>query len=484
MTRRLRGRIIVSMIRTSILYLWFLAASPVASSAQSHIVALTHVTLIDGTGAPPRSDLTLIIRGNRISTIGLVGQVEIPIGARVIDGQGGYLVPGLWDMHVHLQDLSRDIPLLIANGITGVRDMGSTKDGFKREKALRRSIARGATLGPRMVLSGPMLNGPRSHQAPHDIAAATEPEARRGVEWLKAHGADFVKVHSAPSREVFLAIIDEGRKAGLPVVGHVPYAVTAWEAVAAGEHSIEHMMEEHIAVSSEEAAIRVPIVEVWRSGRGDPFIALMRAEARARTNYSRRKADSLYRLMIERHTWQSPSLTGGLWNWLLLKKDSPVLQDPRLRYLPRGVTLESDLASLGSADSVVALFERLYRSQLTLTGEMHRAGIPMLAGTDLALVGFTLHEEMAQFVMAGLTPMEALQTATRNPARFLNTIDSLGTVETGKLADLVLLEENPLESIENTRRISAVVVNGRYLDRAALNRLLAGVERPPHNPQR
>ncbi len=203
----------------------------------------THVTVIDVTGMPSKSDMTVIVAGNRIEAIGKTGKVKTPKDAQIIDATGKYLIPGLWDMHVHtLSNERREtfFPLFIANGVTGVRDMG-TSTPLEQVNQFRREIADGTRLGPRIVTAGPIVDGPKPVNPTISIGVANEIEARRAVRLLKQQGADFIKVYSTLPREAYFAIVDEAKKQGLAFAGHVPLSVTAAEASNAGQKSMEHM---------------------------------------------------------------------------------------------------------------------------------------------------------------------------------------------------------------------------------------------------
>jgi imidazolonepropionase-like amidohydrolase len=356
------------------------------------------------------------------------------------------------------------LPLFIANGITGVRDMGGELDVLLE---WRKEIAAGRLLGPRMVISGPMLDGPQP-RFPSSIAVANSEDGRRAVDDLKRRGADFIKLQSLIPRDAVFAIAEEAHKQHIPFVGHVPDAVRASEASNAGQKSFEHL---------------IGIFE-GSSPLEDEFLKGPKGPGKFLSSYDPARAAKLFALLAKNQTWQCPTLVWERGGNLIEETD--FAHDPRAKYVPAywkevtwkrftdQVTREFNTDDLGTRRRFVA-------KELDVVNEMHRAGVPFLAGTDTppgvyVFPGFSLHEELQRFVAAGLTPMEALQTATLNPAKFLGMDDRLGTVETGKLADLVLLDANPLDDIRNTQKIAAVIVNGRYLSRSELDKLLAGVE--------
>jgi imidazolonepropionase-like amidohydrolase len=407
-------------------------------AAQSHLLALTHVNIIDMTGAKPKLDMTLIIVGNRIAAIGKTGKVRVPKDARVINATSKYLIPGLWDMHVHLGDEDFDknfhLRLFIANGITGIRIM----EGAPEYHLWRKEAESGSLLAPRMAIASRVIGF-------GDLSNISEAQAREEIRKAKQADADFIKVHDNLSRASYFALINEAKLLALPVAGHTPISITAVEASQAGQKSIEHLT--GLALAEADGAI----AEKW------------------------------FAVFKKNQTWQCPTLIMRH-NYASLN-DSSFASDPRLKYVKpswkgRWSRMTKE-AETWSADEARKRKETI-RKEVAIVGEMRRAGVGILAGTDDAnpyvFPGFSLHDELALLVQAGLTPMEALQTATYNPAKFLGLLSSLGTIERGKFADLVLLEANPFENISNTKKITAVITNGHYLDRESLDKILADVE--------
>jgi hypothetical protein len=317
-----------------------------------------------------------------------------------------------------------------------------------------------------MVISGPMLDGPKP-RFPSSIAIATPDDGRRAVDELKRRGADFIKLQSLIPREAVFAIADEAGKQGISFVGHVPDSVRASEASNAGQKSFEHL---------------IGIFE-GSSPLEDQFLKGPKTEGQFLSTYDPARAAALFALLAKNHTWQCPTLVWERGGNLIDQAD--FIHDTRAQYAPaywKEVTwkrfTEEIIHDFNSDD--LATRKRFVEKELEVVNAMHRAGIRFLAGTDTppgvyVLPGFSLHEELQRFVAAGFTPLEALQTATLNPATFLGMDDRLGTIEKGKLADLVLLDANPLDDIRNTQKIAAVIVNGRYLSRHDLDKMLAGV---------
>jgi len=467
----------------SLLLLWPLGCLCASAPARpGDAIALTHVTVIDGTGAAARPDMTVLIGSGRINALGASQQIAVPAGARVIDGRGKFLIPGLWDMHVHLavpqanKEINKRLylPLLIANGVTGVRDMYSDMPTLN---AWRAEIAAGSLLGPRIVGTSDILDGPGTRSY---TVVRNQADARAAVAKVKAAGSDFVKVYSVLPRAGYFAIVAESKRQGLPFAGHVPLTVTVPEASDAGQSSIEHMTGMLLAVSSDEDALR----KNFAMAGADIFAArnaFERMELQSIDSYSAAKAEQLFARLVGNQTWHCPTLV--VLRSMAFMHDRDFSNDPRLKYMTSAARQRWNAQGdpdLDVSAQASAVDRALYPKRLGLVGAMQRAGVGILAGTDMTnpyvFPGFSLHDELALLVEAGLTPLQALQTATANPARYLGKTSELGTIGVGKLADLVLLDADPLVDIHNTQRIGAVVVAGRLLDRAQLNSMLQTVE--------
>jgi imidazolonepropionase-like amidohydrolase len=421
-------------------------------------VAFTGVTVIDGTDSIPRRDQTVIVRGNRIASVSARRATRVPSGARVIDGRGKFLVPGFWDMHVHtaITGGREMLALYIANGVTGVRDMAgewATLAGWRKE------IAAGALVGPRMVLSGPYLEG-GDVPIPHVLARNAE-EARMGVDALVALGADFIKVHSQLNAEAYFAIARRARERGIAFGGHVPRVVGAAAASDSGQKSIEHLLGIPADCTVADSVALLPRFTVQA--------ALGRC--------SSEDLAPLYAKLVRNGTWVTPTFTAqyevAMWPKRALPGDSVAhyLPEAVRKYVAQIFPMPDSIPP--NADSVgLAMLEKRMRQVAT----MHGAGVRILTGTDAPLrnspPGFGLHEELVLLARGGMTPFEVLRAATLEPAHYLGMLESAGTVAPGKLADLVLLDANPLADIRNTSRISAVVANGRLFAGSDREKLL------------
>lgn len=417
--------------------LTLLAAGLLAAVGQirGQTITIDNVTIVDVTNGRLQPQKTIVIDGNRITRID--NSSAATHAAATLDGTGMFVIPGLWDMHLHsyfTNDTARFhstsevmFPLLIVNGITGVRDLGSNLDAIL---AARDSVAAHHLIGPRMLVSGPMLDGPTTRYAAA-IKVATPEEARAAVRMLKDRGVDMIKTQSLIPKDAYFAIADEVTRIGIPFEGHVPNAITGMEALNAHQRSFEHL----IGV--------------------------------------RDTANTLIAELARNHVWQCPTVINSVGT------PADFASDPGLPFWLRQPVegwRRAAVTQAGATDSTAHAAEERATRRLALIKRMYDAKIPFLAGTDAPqgydlVPGASLHRELQLFVRAGLTPLQALQTATLNPAMFFGKTADWGTVAAGKTADLVVLTRNPLVDIANTRAIAAVVADGRYYSPRELDRL-------------
>ncbi len=451
----------------------------IASVGFAQTFVFEHATVIDATGAPPKKDFSVAVRDGRI--VSIKPQGDAALGAVVIDATGKFLIPGLWDMHMHITAPEIAFPLLVANGITGVREMysGAALSTIREWRLLPDA--------PRLFapgfIDGPLMTG----NLPDAAAVANAGQARAAVRALQADGADFLKVYNSVPRDAFLALMDEARAAGIAVAGHVPEEVSPQEASRAGMRSEEHLNNILLNASRDELRLRAERVAMMYDPNltGAQRLRLLAWPMLAGLvdTYDDKKAAALFQVFVKNRTWQTPTL--AILNGFVHELDDDFVNDPRRRFLPKVWTDNWDPRAIYYLrDQTPAEYEVLHqRMRMLLTryrklvGDMHRAGVELLAGTDTnplnpVLPGWGLHEELALLQESGLTNMEALQTATRNPARYFGISDETGTVEEGKSADLILLDADPLEDIRNTQKISGVVMRGHYYSRADLDALL------------
>ena len=436
---------------------------------QSRRLFIEHVVVVDVNAGRVLPDITVEISDRTIAAMG--HDLRVPTrGATVVDGRGKYLIPGLWDMHVHLSfpegAAKVFLPMMVANGVLGARDMHSFLPVIL---AIKRDVASGAQIGPRLFVAGTAIDGPNSY-LPGARIVHTPEEAKTAVRELKVAGVDFIKVYSSLPRDLYLAVANEAKSEGIPFVGHVPYPVTAAEASDAGQRSLEHLTEVDVGTSSEEGAIKAEELAAMNEKHGyipDPD--------RLRSTFDSAKANALFARFKRNDTWQVPTLT-VFYEEREIAEPGLQAQDSLIAYMPELLRNYWRSLPVSIATKMVAL----YGVHSDLVGRLNRVGVPLLAGSDspnpFVYPGFGIHDELALLVRAGLTPAQALRTATINPARFLGLSDSLGTVAVGKVADLVLLDGNPLTDIANTKRIRAVVQGGKLFNRDALDAMLASAK--------
>ncbi len=436
-----------------------------APEAHAQTLAITHVTLIDVSTGATIPDSTVFVAGNRIVSVTHAGAAN-PKAALVVNARGKYLIPGLWDMHTHVyfDNTAADgtdliLPLFLANGVTGIRDMGSKLDAVLHA---RDAIAAHQMFGPRMVVSGPMLDGPKSpYEA--EIPITTPESGRKAVDMLKGRGVDFIKVQSYVPHDAYFAIADEAKKDGIDFEGHVPDAIRASEAIASGQRTFEHLIGIFEASSPDE--------DTYLTGKKSPGAFL--------ATYDPAREADIIALIAKNHLWQCPTLYWERGQWLVDAID--YTKDPDIAYAAHSwVTRQWPASQKSIVKSLdrdpLAIREKFVTHELEIVHKLQAANVPFLAGTDTAagvdvIPGISLHLELQRFVSAGFTPLEALQTATLNPAKFYGRLNDFGSIEPGRIADLVLLRANPLDNIANTRTIAGVVHDGLYLSEQDLDQL-------------
>ena len=437
------------------------------------------VTVIDATGKPAQPGMTVVIERDQIVAISPCTKVRAPAGSQIVDGRGKFLIPGLWDMHVHgFKDKTWMYPLHLANGVVGVREMWGPEDA----SAWRMQHAKYDKPSPNVYLASPIIDGPNPTW-PGSVAVADAAQARAAVDRYQANGADFIKVYDGVPRDAYFAIVDEAHKLGISFVGHVPDAIRVEEASDAGQKSIEHLTGVAVGASSEEETL---FALKWAQ-TGD----FLRRDLRADATYDESKAAALFARFIKNGTWQCPTLVVN--RSYEHFDDGIFMHKEWLRYIPSDTRdlwkkMGDDTGKQRNAQ-YWSDAHRQFPEELKLVGRMYRAGVAILAGTDTynpyVFPGFSLHEELSLLVEAGLPPMAALQPATIGPARFMGQAERRGTVEVGKVADLVLLDRDPLADIHNTTSIRAVILGGKWMPRASLDAMLAEAEataaKPPSN---
>ena len=434
------------------------------TAASPGSIALTHVTVIDASSGGTHPDMAIVIQGTHIVTVAPMTTVAIPPGAEVHDESGGFAVPGLWDMHVHLSQVGAGaFPLLVMNGITGVRDMGSDLEEVRRWQRARsegQAVPRIVTPGPKLDDGSTVMRWLSSLIRPDTRVVSSPANARDTVDELKREGVDFIKVHNIHSPAVYRAITDECRRQNLTFAGHIPFEAGPVGAARAGQRTIEHGR--GMLFCSHETWVRI---------RSDAASAHLAEYCAPETIQSQ-----IFPALRRAGSWFTPTLT----SW----RGNSRVGDPALsRWLATLPGIEHVTPALKlhwekMAGSPPSALERELESRFgALALAADQAGVPLLAGTDLGdpyvVPGFALHDELQLMVAAGVSPLHALRSATIEPARELGLAGELGSIGPGKAADLVILDANPLSDIRNTRRIRAVVLNGRWFDANGLAHLSA-----------
>ena len=437
-----------------------------ACAVRQTSVAIRNVTVIPMTGAAPSPNQTVLVRDGRIAEMGSAGAVPMPVDAVVVDGTGKFLIPGLFEMHAHTSKTRASaLGLYVVHGVTTLRDQGSEHAEVLR---WRQEIRSGARIGPRMLIAGPYLESlrniermrrdpPEERVEPFErarIPIGSPNDARRVIDSLSRLELDHFKVRTVQDRETYFALAKAAHAHGKRLVGHVVTASPA-DLLEAGQDGIEHGFpisldslprDERMALWRQLAARDVGVV---------PTIVVATESVFRPLDYFR-----------------------------ALVSDTTPPAHPLRPYLSRFMILDWREQVEEATPQRRQYFERAWPIALEHLREMREAGVRVMAGSDVAVLnifpGASLHEELRLFVdSVGMTPLEALESATRRPAEWLHLADSVGTIEPGKVADLVLLDANPLDDITNTRRIAAVVLRGRLFQRQDLDALLRATAAMP-----
>ena len=456
-----------------------LALLPLPASARDRADLLIRgTTIVDVASGRLIPDQAVAANDGTIVAVGRDAEIAAAWTAdRIVDGGDRFLIPGLWDMHVHfgggpalIDENKALLPLYVAHGITTIRD--ASGDLPTEVLAWRGEIASGKLFGPTLLSSGPKIEGIKPVWK-GTIETGTEADVDAAVARLKTLGVDFVKITDSTLKpELFLYAVRKARAAGLRVSGHIPMALTVGQALDAGISSIEHIDYAYKAGVKDEAAIAAD----FAAGRIDRAEANRRIEA----GFDRDVAMAAYRKLAARGVFVTPTLNGSRIIAYLDRDDHG--RDDYLKLIGPGLraTYAWRVERAAKADAAaIAKRHAAFEREAAVLPMLQAAGVTIMAGTDAGFLnsfnypGIALHEELALFVEKGLTSAQALASATRAGPAWFGKLDRYGSIETGKAADLVLLDRNPLEDIGATRAIHAVVLRGSVYDRAALDKLLA-----------
>ncbi|MCX2948289.1 amidohydrolase family protein [Lentzea sp. NEAU-D7] len=439
-------------------------------SASTSVTALRGGTLIDSSGV--RSNATIVLADNRVLAVGSC-DLPLPRGSAVLDLNGKFVIPGLWDMHVHGAFLDRiTLPLCLVNGVTGIREMW----GFPPIYELRERIERGEVLGPRLVVGSTIIDGPHS-TLPGALIVSTPDEGRQAVRDAKAQGADFVKVYSYLDRATLAAIADECSRQAVTFAGHCSNHVPLGDASDLGQRTFEHMYGLPLATSTRETQLRQAIAGLPLDP-ADPFAwfkQVLEFERQATLSHSRTKALQLAKRLRRNNSALCPTMVA------MRVYSSPAdrfANDPRMKYMPafyRDLWRDGLTRWVPVTPREIRQQAEFFRRRQEMVAEMHSHGVEVLLGTDAgnpySFSGFSVHDELELLVDAGLSPKAALKAGTRG-----------AVLKPGEEANLVVLDGDPLADIRNTQRIHTVLTRGRVLGPDVRRQVLAEVEKAAQEP--
>lgn len=446
----------------------------------SYDILITHAEVIDVESGEILTDHMIGIKDGKIAlmTDDYSGNYKAD---EMIEADGQYVIPGLWDMHIHfrggeelIEENKNLIPLFTANGITGVREAGGdmTSTIFK----WREAIEQGQMVGPHIFTSGPKLDGPGGTWA-GSIPVNTQEEAVKAVDSLINMNVDFIKLYdSRISRDAYIWILEEAKRRGIKTSGHMPFSVMLNEAVEAGLGSVEHLYYVLKGTSEEEEAVTADVI----SGQANFWGSMDRLMATT----TEANETATFKLLKDNDTYVTPTLFIG--NTLTYLKQVDHSNDEYLHYVGDGIidTYQGRIRSaMRASEDYTNMRINLNNTFVNLVPKLHKAGVKLLAGSDCGASnsyvypGTSLHGELQAMVDAGLPPMEALKAATINGAEFLEVDDQYGSMKTGKMADLLILNGNPLEDIRNTREIGMMVLKGKIYTKAEMDAMLESVRK-------
>ena len=414
------------------------------SGSRAPTLAIIGGTLIDGTGAAPVPDAAVVIHNGRIVAAGPRSSVKIPKHANVIDAHGKTILPGLWDMHAHFEQVEWG-PIYLAAGVTTVRDCGNE---FEFITAVRDAIAQGRGLGPRLLLAG-VVDGTGTYTIGVERVDTPE-QARMWTDRYHAAGFQQMKIYSSVKLDELKIVADEAHRLGMTVTGHIPEGLDAYQAIEAGQDQINHI--DYIA-------------NIMKAPLPENATRLDRYKAGANIDLESPEAKKALAFLKDHHTVVDPTLA-------LMEFFTATTAKPPASFEP-GVSkvapeLAEQLTDVGPPTDRSEIGEKVFEKELAIVGALHRAGIPVVAGTDQTVPGHSLHREIELYVQAGFTPMEAIQAATIVPARAMRLEKESGTIEKGKRGDLILVGGNPLDDIHQIRNVEYVITNGTMFHTAEL----------------
>ena len=466
------------------LLLSLLGNSLVASGTKATVpapVLISNTTIIDVmTGDKRNADI--VINSGKIASILEGGTATVPESAILVNGSGTFAIPGLWDMHVHLSSdpelEDRVLTMFIVNGVTGVRDTGGI---LEKVLAVREKANNGNGIAPRVYIAGPAIDGVPATR-PDTSASIDNPEAGIAlVESLADRGVDFIKLYEMLRPETFTAMVKRAHELGLQVTAHIPARMTTPQALALGLEGIEHMRGMEFDCARDPNKLlkeRIRLMDENNSESGMKLRRLIHATVRPEAFASQdpKNCTKLIQSFVEYGTWHTPTLHIVAFRALRYYDDPSWIGAYRYLPVPIRDTWRERLTDYTNEFKYLEWEEHGHWA-IEAVNKMYKTGVKFLAGTDspglIFVPGFSLHDELGALATAGLPPLAILQTATINPARYFKISDQIGSIEEGKLADIVLLKADPLEDIGNTRKITTVISRGHVYDRSTLDKLLS-----------
>jgi imidazolonepropionase-like amidohydrolase len=414
------------------------------SGSRASTIAIVGGTLIDGTGAAPIADAAVVIRKGRILAVGPRSKVRIPKHANIVDAHGKTILPGLWDMHAHFEQVEWG-PIYLAAGVTTVRDCGNEIEFIT---AVRDAIAKGRGLGPRLLLAG-IVDG--TGMLTIGVERVDTPEqARMWTDRYHAAGFQQMKIYSSVKLEELKIVADEAHRLGMTVTGHVPEGLNAYQTIEAGQDQINHI--EFIA-------------DIMHSPYPSEMSRIEKMKATANLDLDSADAQKALLFLKEHHTVVDPTMALFEFYTATTAKPPATFEPGVNKVAPE---LAEQLTDVAPPTERSEIGEKVFEKELAIVGALHRAGIPVVAGTDQTVPGHSLHREIELYVQAGFTPLEAIQAATIVPARAMGLDKESGTIENAKRGDLILVNGNPLDDIHNIRNVEYVITGGTIYHTAEL----------------
>jgi hypothetical protein len=467
-------------------FMMFLTVCSPGPSGDEPSFVFENISTVDAVNGL-RTGQSVVITGNKIIDAGPAEDVQAPTGATLIDGSGKYMIPGLWDAHVHITNTEAlrpaMFPLFIVNGITYVRDTSATFDTIlpMRERAREASQSNG--MAPQVYISGPHIESEQISWA-SSVSAVSPEDAAAIADSLISKDIDEIKLYELLPRDIYAEVLSIANEKGYNVSAHVPLSMDVVEASEAGLASMEHMQNLELSCSSDWETLLKSRQEMIAEGAhlsGNEMRGSIHRAQRlhAIQTFDEERCEIVIQALAANNTWQVPTLTiTTVADHRLFASDD---WRDTFRYLPETVRLDWEERAVSMTEQEASEEDSAYAEwAYNIIPKLAEAGVGIMAGTDMPLAlltpGFSLHEELVMLVDAGLTPMQVLEAATLRPAQYFGLENEQGSISRNMIADVVILDGNPLDDISNTQRINAVMRNGHLHTRDDLDSILAQLE--------